>query len=139
MAVEDAHVLGLLLSKLRSINGHGQGVADLPQLLKMYQDLRKPRTEWLVRESTRQKEILHMPNGREQERRDREMREYEERMKRIRMSPGRGREDGGEGFCGRWADANFRQTLFGHRGEVEVERAWKDLVSWKNLEEVIPK
>ncbi|KAI5803531.1 hypothetical protein DFH27DRAFT_51728 [Peziza echinospora] len=135
MAVEDGHVLGLVLAKLK-MNADGHGVApDLSQLLQMYQDLRKPRTEWLVRESTRQKEIVHMPNGREQERRDTEMREWEERMK---IEGGRGEEDGGEGFCGRWSDAKFRRTLFGYRGEEEVEKAWAGLVSRRDQEEVIP-
>ncbi|ETW76283.1 hypothetical protein HETIRDRAFT_156655 [Heterobasidion irregulare TC 32-1] len=67
MAIEDAGVLGALLSHLSTIE-------ELPVLLKAYQDLRLDRTSDAQEQSRLNRSIFHLPDGPEQCARDAEMR-----------------------------------------------------------------
>lgn len=68
LQIEDAAVLGTLLSHLSS-------PAQLGQLLQAYQDLRLERTSNTQASSRMNQKIFHLPDGPEQEERDRMMRE----------------------------------------------------------------
>ncbi|KAI9154772.1 FAD-dependent monooxygenase OpS4 [Paramyrothecium foliicola] len=63
-ALEDGAALGILLSKVKQPD-------ELPRILKLYQDLRAPRSAALQEWSTKQRYINHLPDGPEQEERDR--------------------------------------------------------------------
>ncbi len=62
-SLEDAAVLGRLLSYVNTKE-------QLPQAITLYEGLRKPRSEKIVRETFRQRHDFHMPDGEEQELRD---------------------------------------------------------------------
>jgi len=62
-SIEDGAVLGLLLGQMKS-------KSQLSRTLKTYEALRKKRGEAIVRETFRQRQDFHMPNGPEQEARD---------------------------------------------------------------------
>ncbi|PNS14039.1 Kynurenine 3-monooxygenase [Sphaceloma murrayae] len=62
-ALEDGATLGVLLSR---VSARG----DLPEALKLYETLRKPRSAALQKGSMRQRHINHLPDGDEQRRRD---------------------------------------------------------------------
>ena len=70
MAVEDADVLGLLVAKMTD-------KSQLPDILRMYEQLRKPRTTRLVLASTDQQRVFHMPDGAQQQERDKVMQAYQ--------------------------------------------------------------
>ncbi|KAI5784768.1 hypothetical protein EDC01DRAFT_663363 [Geopyxis carbonaria] len=104
MAIEDGAVLGELLARVKSAE-------ELPEVLRVYEDMRKPRTERVVTGSTAQREVFHMHDGAEQTERDRVLREdAQEKVKGV--------------FPNRWRDAEFQSWLWGYDVEVEVEKAW---------------
>ena len=100
-AVEDGAVLGSLFERLTS-------PAQIPDLLIIYESLRKSRTTKVVEGSTMLREIFHMVDGPQQIERDRQLLEQEPF----------------EGFPNRWADPVFQPWLFGYDAEKEVEGAW---------------
>ena len=100
-AVEDGAVLGSLFERLTSPN-------QIPDLLTIYESLRKPRTTRVVKGSTALRDIFHMADGPRQIERDRQLLE----------------EEPFEGFPNRWADPVFQRWLFGYDAEKEVEGAW---------------
>lgn len=63
MAIEDAAVLGTLLSHINS-------KAQLPQFVKAYEDLRIPRASAMQNASRLNQHYVHMEDGPEQEKRD---------------------------------------------------------------------
>ena len=67
MALEDAAVIGSLLSRL-------EASPQLPQLLRAYEALRRPRTIEAQLSSRENQYIFHLPDGVDQELRDSEMR-----------------------------------------------------------------
>jgi salicylate hydroxylase len=102
-AVEDGAVLGLLL-------GHMQTRSQLPQALRMYQQLRKARGEAIVRETFEQRKSFHMPDGPAQQARD-----------QIFLSqlgkPLKG------AFPSRWTCPEVQPWLYGYDAFEEVEKA----------------
>jgi salicylate hydroxylase len=66
-SLEDGAVLGHLLGKVRGGSGKKQ---QLPKVAAMYQRLRMERGRLIQRESFKQRDDFHMPDGREQEVRD---------------------------------------------------------------------
>ncbi|KAL2011840.1 hypothetical protein VTN00DRAFT_4558 [Thermoascus crustaceus] len=101
-AVEDGAVLGALFEKL-------QKKSQLPDLLIIYEAIRKSRTTKVVKGSTALRDIFHMHDGPRQQERDRQLLE----------------QDPFEGFPNRWADPVFQPFLFGYDAYVEAYRAWK--------------
>jgi salicylate hydroxylase len=78
MAVEDGAVIGLLLGKLQATGKLSPGssearAAQLTSLLRLYEKLRKERTETNVKGAVLTKNFYHMPDGPEQEARDAEL------------------------------------------------------------------
>ncbi|KAG9101951.1 hypothetical protein FRC06_002463 [Ceratobasidium sp. 370] len=129
MAVEDAAVLGSLLSRLRTQN-------DLPKLLKAYQQLRLPRTSESQQSARLNQFIFHLPDGPAQEARDadmgRAMRWEEERRRREREALD-GRPNGGvsaiedpmwEGNMNQWADQTKNKYQFGYDAYAAVDEWW---------------
>ncbi len=100
-AIEDGAVLGHLFEKVSH-------ASQLPDILTIYEALRKPRTSRVVRDSTRGRRILHLPDGPAQEERDRQLQE----------------ERPFEGFAHAWADPAMQEFLYGYDARKEVNRAW---------------
>lgn len=106
IAVEDGAVLGGLLGKL-------EDRSQLGSLLATYESLRKKRTTRIVQESTRQRDVFHLPDGKEQEDRDRIMLADERKP----------------GFPNKWRDPEMQKFLFAYDAFAEVEAAWAKLKS----------
>jgi len=106
ISVEDGGVLGGLLGKIRS-------KSDVPRVLAIYEQLRRPRTSAVVLGSTKQRHIFHMHDGPEQEERD-----------RIMLS----QHPPGPGHPNQWADPVMQEFLFGYDADEEVETAWDSLM-----------
>lgn len=62
-SIEDGGVLGRLLSYVKSRE-------QLPWAIRLYESLRKSRSEMIVRETFRQRDAFHMPDGEAQRERD---------------------------------------------------------------------
>ena len=66
MAVEDAGVLSELFADLTN-------VSQIPEILKIYESLRKPRTTRVIQDSLESGKMYKLPNGEEQLDRDRKL------------------------------------------------------------------
>ncbi|RHZ60794.1 putative monooxygenase [Aspergillus thermomutatus] len=102
-SLEDGAVLGQLL-------GHMKNKSHLPQILRLYESLRKSRGEAIVKETFKQRHDFHMPNGEEQEKRD------EVFMSQL------GKEIKGA-FPSRWTCPEVQPWLYGYDAVKEVEKA----------------
>jgi salicylate hydroxylase len=103
MAVEDGAVLGELFSKITHRD-------QLPDILSIYEKLRKPRTTEVVKGSTALRDVFHMHDGPRQQERDRQLTEFQ--------------EDPFVGFPNRWRDPVFQEWLFGYDVQTVVGEAW---------------
>lgn len=63
MCVEDSACLAECLERAESVR-------DLPKVLHAFEQIRKPRTEWFVKRSSKIASIWHLPDGEAQEKRD---------------------------------------------------------------------
>ncbi|KFY90709.1 hypothetical protein V500_04998 [Pseudogymnoascus sp. VKM F-4518 (FW-2643)] len=125
-ALEDGAVLGHLLGKAKSRN-------QLPQALKLYEQLRKTRGEAVVRETFKQvlsiyflvmmidllltsfppqRQAFHMPNGPEQEARD--------ELFLSQLETGLT----GDPFPSRWTCPQVQPWLYSYDAYKEAEKAW---------------
>ena len=108
-SMEDGAVLGGLLKGMKS-------PAELKERLDLFQRLRKARGEAIVRETFKQRESFHMPNGPEQEARD------EVFLRQL------GAQIEGE-FPSRWTCPVVQPWLYGYDAEKEVATALEGLTS----------
>ncbi|KAL3476842.1 FAD binding domain protein [Aspergillus californicus] len=102
-SLEDGAVLGGLL-------GHMKSKTQLPQILRLYESLRKSRGEAIVRETFKQRHDFHMFDGPEQEKRD------ELFLSQL------GKEIKGA-FPSRWTCPEVQPWLYGYDAVQEVESA----------------
>jgi salicylate hydroxylase len=107
-SLEDGAVLGYLLGKVEK----GRKDEQLPKVAELYQKLRKERGETLQRETFKQREDFHMPDGPEQERRDELM---------TSMLGGELKAD----FPSRWTCPRVQRWLYGYDAYTEVEEGFK--------------
>ena len=108
MAIEDAAVLSSLLGKVTE-------EAQLPDVLTLYEAIRKPRTTRVVKGSSHYRQIFHMRDGERQVERDRQLVEYQ------RMPF--------EGYPNKWRDPVFQEWLWGYDVPAEVDKAWERYLS----------
>ena len=101
MAFEDAAVLGTLVSK-------SQHKAQLPDVLTIYESLRKPRTAALRDRSRAMRDVYAFDDGPLQQERDRQLRE----------------DSPFTGYPNFLADPTFQTSLFGYNAFEEAEKAW---------------
>jgi len=114
MAIEDAAVLGNLLSRISHLS-------QLKPLLKAYQDLRLRRTAVAQESSRFNRGTFSLPDGPEQRERDEKMR----RAMALELSDNSGasgRESDGDQE--RWGDKEKNDVLFGYDADDEVEKWW---------------
>ncbi|KAL2818409.1 FAD binding domain protein [Aspergillus cavernicola] len=102
-SLEDGAVLGGLL-------GHLKSKSQLPQILRLYESLRKSRGEAIARETFKQRHDFHMPDGPEQVKRD------EVFLSQL------GAEIRGA-FPSRWTCPEVQPWLYGYDAVKEVEDA----------------
>jgi salicylate hydroxylase len=102
-AVEDGAVLGLLL-------GYMTRREELPKALHTYQRLRKARGDAIARETFKQREAFHLPDGPAQEARDRI---FLSQLDRPLRSP----------FPSRWTCPEVQPWLYGYDAFQEVRSA----------------
>lgn len=100
-AVEDGAVLGALFERIEKRS-------QIPDILTIFERLRKDRTTQVVKGSTALRDIFHMVDGDRQRERDRQLLEHEP----------------SEGYPNRWADPIFQKWLFGYDAFGEVDAAW---------------
>ncbi|KAI1787246.1 FAD/NAD(P)-binding domain-containing protein [Ganoderma leucocontextum] len=122
MAIEDAAVLGNLLSRL----AHPE---QLPAFLQAYEDLRLPRTAETQDQSRLNQTIFHLPDGPEQERRDADMRKATEvELRRIREGKSKSNpagDDALDGSSNQWADEKKSRIQFGYDADEAAEEWWR--------------
>ncbi|EXJ70309.1 uncharacterized protein A1O5_06377 [Cladophialophora psammophila CBS 110553] len=103
-AVEDGAVLGHLFEKIESRS-------QVPDLLVIYESVRKPRTTRVVNGSSQLgREIFHLHDGPRQRERDRQLLAWQ--------------ADPFDGYQNRWRDPVFQKFLFGYDCREVVEEAW---------------
>ncbi len=108
-SLEDGAVVGYLLGK---VDGKGEGkAAQLRKAAEMYQSLRKERGEGIQRETFKQREDFHLPDGEKQEARDELM---------TSMLGGEVKAD----FPSRWTCPRVQPWLYGYDAYREVEEAF---------------
>ncbi|KAI0699405.1 FAD/NAD(P)-binding domain-containing protein [Cytidiella melzeri] len=115
MAIEDAAVLGNLFSRLSH-------PSQIKPLLYAYEKLRLPRTAETQKSSRLNQWIFHLPDGPEQEARDRSMREAMELE--LKMLKGEEVDVRSEGSLNQWADRRKNQMQFGYDADAEAEKFW---------------
>ncbi|KAI0347313.1 FAD/NAD(P)-binding domain-containing protein [Trametopsis cervina] len=115
MAIEDAAVLGNLFSRLSH-------PSQIKPLLYAYEKLRLPRTADTQKSSRLNQWIFHLPDGPEQEARDRSMREAMEAE--LRLLKGEKVDVTSEGNSNQWADRTKNRLQFGYDADVEADRYW---------------
>lgn len=103
MSLEDAEVLGLCLSRITS-----KCQTELRRALRVYEEIRKGRTEMVVERGNRQQYLYHLEDGEEQKERDRRMKETPTRT--------------GEALA--WRDPGLAPVLLGYDCLEVVEEAW---------------
>ncbi|KAF3346965.1 Esterase [Verticillium dahliae VDG2] len=103
MATEDAGSLSVAVSRAKSAE-------DLPRVLKAYERARKWRCEAVSAQARRNGDMIHMPDGEEQENRDRKMSQLAE--------TGVWKADTGPMF-----DAEFRNFLYNHNTKMVLDSA----------------
>ena len=107
-SLEDGAVLGFLLGK---VDGQKKG-EQLPKAAELYQALRKERGELIAKETFKQREDFHMPDGEKQVKRDELM---------LSMLGGELKAD----FPSRWTCPRVQRWLYGYDAYKEAEEGFK--------------
>ena len=115
MAIEDAAVLGNLLSRLTHIS-------QLKPLLYAYEALRLPRATETQESSRLNQTIFHLEDGEAQRARDESMREAAQRDRERENL-----EDEGEGSANQWADERKNEAQFGYDADEAADRWWAEI------------
>ena len=107
-SLEDGAVLGYLLGK---VDG-GRKIVQLPKVAELYQKLRKERGELIAKETFKQREDFHMPDGERQEARDKLM---------LSMLGGELKAN----FPSRWTCPRVQRWLYGYDAYKEAGEGFK--------------
>lgn len=108
MAVEDGAVLGRLIGLFVA---SAQDRESLPELLKLYQSVRKERTSTVVRTANENRTLYHMEDGPEQQKRDQDFARHDW-------------DDPNEEFPWAYADLKHSRKLFGFDALESADDAW---------------
>ena len=103
--IEDAAALSALFARLKY-------KSQIPDLLTVYEGLRKPRALELQRRSLHMRVIYGMYDGDEQVKRDRHLTQSEPF----------------EGYPVAWMDPTFQKWMYTYDAAAEAERAWDQYV-----------
>ncbi|KAF9880703.1 salicylate hydroxylase [Colletotrichum karsti] len=111
MAVEDGAVLGKLLGLLKA-SSKGNPTELIPEVLRLYESLRKSRTTVNVQGAKSNQKWYQIPDGPEQRARDAEM-------------AGAKLADGLSPTGWRWIDLDYQRELLGHDSVAEAVEAFE--------------
>jgi salicylate hydroxylase len=104
-AIEDGAVLGHLLERI-------EHKYQIPDVLAIYETLRKPRATRVVQGSSHMgHKIVHLSDGPKQKERDRQLLAFQDKPF--------------EGYQNPWRDPVFQKFLFAYDAREEVEKAWE--------------
>ena len=103
MAIEDGAVLGKLFGKI-------ENKTQIPQIVEIYEKIRKPRTTAMIKGSMDMCDVFNLPDGNQQKERDRKMTDPKSSMRNPN----------------RWADPPFQRFLFDYDAGSEVDKAWQE-------------
>lgn len=126
MAVEDGALLGTLLGLLKArVKRQDSNVIQefqrfTPAVLKVYEELRKHRTTMNTQGAFGNRLFFHMPDGPEQEKRDKEMMSFD-------FLNGRSEHP--------WLDTEYQQNLLGHDSLAEARTVF---AAWWESQSVPP-
>ena len=111
MAVEDGLVLGLLLGRLHSTQAipDARKRASISRVLQLFESLRKQRTTIIVKGAIQNRTFFHMPDGEEQEARDRALAEV----------------DWVKPCVWQWADIGYQKKMLGFDMVTDTHRAFE--------------
>ena len=123
MALEDGAILGLLLSRLQNSgvsSDPGKRDARVTDLLHLYEDRRKRRTEVNVAGAVQTRHFYHLPDGEQQFKRDVELSE----LPTTRW----------QGSCSfKWGDAAYQKSLLGFDVLADAEPKFDEWVQRKHV------
>ncbi|KAI9482732.1 MAG: hypothetical protein EXX96DRAFT_647567 [Benjaminiella poitrasii] len=112
-SIEDGATLGVLLSNVQSTD-------EIPELLHLFEKIRRPRAERIQKGSLDNADIWHMPDGDDQIARDKAMKaevevpsNRKEEVKNVNQLEN----------PNQWSDPNFQPWLFGHDAIATAKRA----------------
>ena len=116
MAIEDAAVMGSLLSRLSSRS-------QLPAFLSAYEEIRRPRTTKAQLNSRSNQYVFHLPDGPFQEKRDAEMqRAMLADFELVRYNAGYTKpQTHDEGNPNKWADMRENVEQFSYDADSAAE------------------
>ncbi|KAK4219470.1 hypothetical protein QBC37DRAFT_303854 [Rhypophila decipiens] len=109
-SLEDGAVFGHLLGKVSRFKAETQ----LPKLAAMYQTLRMERGRKIQLETFKQRDDFHLPDGPEQEARDKRMMDMLQNGNQLEAP-----------FPSRWTCPEVQQFLYGYDAYAAAEEAWK--------------
>jgi salicylate hydroxylase len=124
MSLEDAHVLGLCLSRMR-----GKSREEKKRALDVYERCRRTRTEQVVARGNVQQHLYHVHDGAEQQERDRLFRAFGQFNGKGKVSKeayvAEGLENGSDPLPWRWGGVG--SWLLVYDCEEDVERRWAEV------------
>lgn len=124
MSLEDGHVLGLCLGKLKS-----KSTTSKKQALQVYECCRRERTERVVSRGNRQQYLYHVHNGEEQQKRDQQLRAFAAFNGKGKISKGQYEAKGlhveDDPLAWRWGGVG--SWLLTYICENDVEQRWHEL------------
>jgi salicylate hydroxylase len=124
MSLEDGHVLGLCLGKLK-----GKSTAEKRRALAVYERCRRERTERVVSRGNRQQYLYHIHDGDEQRKRDEQLRAFAEFNGSGKISreqyEAKGLNVEDDPLAWRWGGVG--SWLLTYVSEMDVEKRWREL------------
>jgi salicylate hydroxylase len=124
MSLEDGHVLGLCLGKLK-----GKSTAEKKRALEVYERCRRERTERVVSRGNRQQYLYHVHDGDDQQERDRQLRAFGEFNGKGKISreqyEAKGLRVEDDPLAWRWGGVG--SWLLTYVCEDDVERRWREV------------
>jgi len=123
MSLEDGHVLGLCLGKLK-----GKSTAEKRRALAVYERCRRERTERVVSRGNRQQYLYHIHDGDEQRKRDEQLRAFAEFNGSGKISreqyEAKGLNVEDDPLAWRWGGVGM--WLLVYVCEEDVEKRWRE-------------
>ncbi|GAN07197.1 salicylate hydroxylase [Mucor ambiguus] len=109
-AIEDGATLGVLFSQIESVD-------EIPDLLKLYEKIRRPRAEKIQKGALDNGDIWHMPDGDDQIARDKAMKIVvsDDTVQKVHVKN-----------PNQWSDGDFQPWLFGHDAIQVARKALND-------------
>jgi salicylate hydroxylase len=124
MSLEDGHVLGLCLARLK-----GKSTTEKKRALEVYERCRRERTERVVSRGNRQQYLYHVHDGVDQQERDRQLRAFGEFNGKGKISreqyEAKGLKVEDDPLAWRWGGVG--SWLLTYVCEDDVDRRWREV------------